>query len=382
MITYQLMNKDNIVLEFIKTDTLEGQFKIVTEYKNQARPYLIEKDSNELDTWINNRAIPTSREHIDRVLLSLNLDSKERFNLLLVNHGTSLNDTFWIREKNELNIKGKALIWEDVNLYKGFKENLGIVSFFGNTSSLGGKIKTPELTTQGMLRKAWRIIDNNIYLYKANTHGYANAGNEMYSEIVAYQIAYILGLKHVKYEMVKWNYIECVRSKLFTSEESGYLTMTEYLTRELGSKTKWRYNDICKIIPKECISQLNDLMVFDFIIENKDRHFSNFGFLVNNDTGEIKGLAPIFDNGYSLLNFEMEEELLNYDYTKSVIGTFDIDNKAQAEEVIRKNHQKYKSWANILANSIQKIDFAGVPEYRAKAMIKLLKSRCKMIQEF
>lgn len=52
MIIYQLMNKDNIVLEFIKTDTLEGQFKIVNEYKNQARPYLIEKDSNELDTWI------------------------------------------------------------------------------------------------------------------------------------------------------------------------------------------------------------------------------------------------------------------------------------------------------------------------------------------
>jgi len=27
------MNNDNIVLEFIKTDTLEGQFKIVKEYK-------------------------------------------------------------------------------------------------------------------------------------------------------------------------------------------------------------------------------------------------------------------------------------------------------------------------------------------------------------
>lgn len=382
MVIYQLMNKDNIVLEFIKTDTLEGQFKIVTEYKNQARPYLIEKDSNELDTWINNRAIPTSREHIDRVLLSLDLDSKERFNLLLVNHGTSLNDTFWIREKDELNIKGEALIWEDVNLYKAFKESLGIVSFFGNTSSLGGKMKTPELTTQGMLRKAWRIIDNNIYLYKANTHGYANAGNEMYSEIVAYQIADILGLNHIKYEMVKWNDVDCVRSKLFTSEEFGYLTMTEYLTRELGSKIKWRYNDICKVIPNECMSQLNDLMVFDFIIENKDRHFSNFGFLVNNDTGEIKGLAPIFDNGYSLLNFQMEEDLLNYDYNKSFIGTFDIDNKAQAEEVVIKKPKRYKNWANILANKIEKIDFTGVPEYRAKAIVRLLKSRCKMIQEF
>lgn len=382
MVAYELMNKDNVLLEFIKTDTLEGQFKIIKEYENVTRPYLIEKDSKELDTWFNNRAIPTSREHIDRVLLSLNLDSKERFNLLLINHGTSLNDTYWIRIKNELNIDGEILKWNDVNLYKGFKENLGIISFFGNTSSLGGKIKTPELTTQGMLRKAWRIIDDDIYLYKGNTYGYANAGNEMYSEIVAFQVADLLGLDYVKYEMVKWNDIECVRSKLFTSEQFGYLTMTEYLTRELGSKIKWRYDDICKVIPKECVSQLNDLMVFDFIIENKDRHFSNFGFLVNNDTGKIKGLAPIFDNGYSLLNFEMEEDIINYDYNKSMIGTFDIDNKAQAEEVVIKNPKKYKTWANILANHLEKIDFTGVPEYRTKAMINLLKSRCKMIQEF
>lgn len=382
MVKYQLMNKDNIVLEFIKTDTLEGQFKIIKEYKNETIPYLIAKNSNELDTWVNSRAIPTSREHIDRLLLSLNLDSKERFNLLLVNHGTSLNDTYWIREENELNINGSPLRWNDVNLYKGFKENLGLISFFGNTSSLGGKIKTPELTTQGMLRKAWRIIDGDIYLYKANTYGYANAGNEMYSEIVAFQVAAVLGLDYVKYEMVKWNEIECVRSKLFTSEELGYLTMTEYLTRELGSKTKWRYNDVCRVIPDRCISQLNDLMVFDFIIENKDRHFSNFGFLVNNDTGSIKELAPIFDNGYSLLNFEMEQDFKDYDYSKSMIGTFDIDNKAQAKEIIKQDPKKYKNWANILANNIEKIDFSKVPEYRAKAMINLLKSRCRMIQEF
>lgn len=78
----------------------------------------------------------------------------------------------------------------------------------------------------------------------------------------------------------------------------------------------------------------------------------------------------------------MEEDLINYDYSKSMIGTFDIDNKAQAKEVVMKNPKKYKNWANILANHLNDIDFKDVPEYRAKAMVKLLKSRCKMIQEF
>ncbi|MDU4659168.1 MAG: hypothetical protein E6Y39_03395, partial [Clostridium butyricum] len=202
---YQLMNKDNLVLEFIKADTLEGQFKILSENTKANSPYLLKNNNGELDTWINNRAIPTNREHIEKVLLSLNLDSKERFNLLIVNHAASLNDTYWIKEKNELNIDGKNLEWKDVSLYRGFKENLGLISFFGNTSSLGGKIKTPELTTQGMLRKAWRMVGKDVYLYKANTHGYANAGNEMYSEIIAWQIAHILNLHYVKYEIEKWN---------------------------------------------------------------------------------------------------------------------------------------------------------------------------------
>ncbi|BCZ48973.1 hypothetical protein psyc5s11_50400 [Clostridium gelidum] len=77
----------------------------------------------------------------------------------------------------------------------------------------------------------------------------------------------------------------------------------------------------------------------------------------------------------------MEEDLINYDYNKSMIGTFDVDNKAQAEELVMKDPKKYKKWAKILADNIEKIDFAEVPEYR-KAMVKLLKSRCKMIQEF
>jgi len=64
-----------------------------------------------------------------------------------------------------------------------------------------------------------------------------------------------------------------------------------------------------------------------------------------------------------------------------MIGTFDVENRAQAKEIVIKNPQKYKRWANTLANHIVEIDFSGVPEYRAKAMIKSLRSRCKMIQE-
>lgn len=42
---------------------------------------------------------------------------------------------------------------------------------------------SPELTTNGMLPKAWRFIQGDgIYLYKGGTFDAANTGNEPYSE--------------------------------------------------------------------------------------------------------------------------------------------------------------------------------------------------------
>ncbi|MDO4756185.1 MAG: hypothetical protein Q4A54_07570 [Parabacteroides sp.] len=44
-----------------------------------------------------------------------------------------------------------------------------------------------------------------------------------------------------------------------------------------------------------------DMMVFDSLIVNRDRHLGNFGMLIDNNTGSYLQPAPIFDNGYSLL---------------------------------------------------------------------------------
>ena len=44
-----------------------------------------------------------------------------------------------------------------------------------------------------------------------------------------------------------------------------------------------------------------DLVICDAVICNKDRHYGNFGFLIDNNTGQWLRPAPIFDNGRSLL---------------------------------------------------------------------------------
>ena len=83
---------------------------------------------------------------------------------------------------------------------------------------------SPELTTNGMLPKAWRFIDGEgIYLYKGGTFGAANTGNEPYSEFYASQVAQAMGLDAVAYELENWKGILASRCKLFTDINTAYI---------------------------------------------------------------------------------------------------------------------------------------------------------------
>lgn len=43
------------------------------------------------------------------------------------------------------------------------------------------------------------------------------------------------------------------------------------------------------------------MIVLDAVILNPDRHFGNFGFIVDNDTFKIKNFAPVFDHNLALV---------------------------------------------------------------------------------
>ena len=71
---------------------------------------------------------------------------------------------------------------------------------------------------------------------------------------------------------------------------------------------------------------LSNLLLFDAITANQDRHFGNFGLLRDNNTGKYIGLAPIFDNGESLLSKAL---------------TNDFDNDDEFLKLMNSNEYKY-----------------------------------------
>lgn len=380
--TYLLLNKDIEVLKFIRPESVLEDIHVLEVYRKDLLPYRIKDNLDLLDTWLRERPVPTNREHIIKLLESVGITQYDHMELLSVNNGCSLNDTYWIREETiDPNLDYHKENFEAVSLYSGFKESLGLVSFFGNTSSLGGKLKTPEITTQGMLGKAWRIVGGKIKLYKAGSSGFANAGLEPYMEVIASKVAQILELEHIDYKLDYWNDKVCCVCDLFTNEDIGYLPMAEYLKSEVGETTKWTYSIVSKHLNDEQMEKINDMIVFDYIIENTDRHFNNFGFMIDNNTRKIIKIAPLFDHGMSL----HWNKLPRYDtYNRSLTnkGTFDVNNSTIAKEIIKLNPQKYKSWARKLKLGMKDIEtsISYVNEHSRKEWIsKLLIDRCEII---
>lgn len=56
-------------------------------------------------------------------------------------------------------------------------------------------------------------------------------------------------------------------------------------------------------------NEFADMMIFEVLICNTDRHISNYGLLVDNKTNKSIWLVLVFDNELSSFNFEIAEDL-------------------------------------------------------------------------
>ncbi|WP_163535142.1 hypothetical protein [Helicobacter suis] len=63
---------------------------------------------------------------------------------------------------------------------------------------------------------------------------------------------------------------------------------------------------IAKIKQIYGVYAFEDLLLFDTLIGNTDRHLGNFGMLIDNNTNEFVRPAPIFDR-YKIENIEINK---------------------------------------------------------------------------
>lgn len=214
------------------------------------------------------------------------------------------------------------------------------------------------------------VENDGIYLYKGGTDGAANSGKEPYSEYYASQIAAVMGLNAVKYELENWKAILASKCKLFTDIDTSFVPVGR-IVKDGGISACLEYY---KSLGNEFYEQLKSMLVFDAVIYNEDRHFGNFGVLRNNHTGEIFSPAPIFDNGLSLFNFAMDEDFKDIEtYAKTRTTPYGISFETICAEVIGKN--QVSQLRKLIGFKFKRHESINISEERLCAIEKLLQKR-------
>ena len=369
---YSLRLYDEELLTFsLKDGGLEGlkaEVLSVNESRKSVFPLDLEVTGDGIIRWLERRVIPKNRAFVDEILKALGLSVNDTKGIIDVCKGLSLNDSYWVVP---LGFTGS---FKEYNLYENrFSNVLSLVAYTGIGQSHAVFTTSPELTTNGMLRKAWRYIEGEgIYLYKGGTEGAANTGREPYSEFYACQIAERMGLHAVHYDLENWKDILASKCKLFTDIDTAYIPVGR-LVRTGGIKACL---ELYATISKEAVEELKSMLVFDAVIYNEDRHLGNFGVLRNNHSGKIIGAAPIFDNGISLFNFAMPNDYAHLEeYAKTRSNPYGVSYENVCREVM--GTKQRTQLRRLIGFRFQRHPSINLPEEHLQAIEKQIDLRVR-----
>lgn len=356
---FLLMNKDIMLAEFhvnMLYDTI-----------------LIDKVYREIPSWIDNLALfitnrraPKQRENIRELLELSGCDTILGY--LQVSHALSLIDTFWVKPKDS------DLVWDDVSLYTHeFNEVIAKTAFEGGLHGMELSTTSPEYGTDGSFAKCWIREDGQIKMLKRGSSGYSNAGLEPYSEYYAAQIIKEFTNDYVDYDLRSVHGRVCSVCDLFTSEQYGFVP---YAAVDKGN------SDVSSVINKMIEYGLDDkaklMFIIDAIIMNEGRHKNNFGFLVNNNTQEIEGMAPLFDHNVSLLPYVVEDDFYNIEEYLKHKGPR-LDDTWIKSAALCMTPSIRKKLINITDITITKHPRYNLPDWRIDALTKMIQSNIQDI---
>ena len=360
---YYLKLYDDELLSFaLHKEGLSGLKAEIVSVNDRYRPLFpldLELTGSGIVRWLENRVIPKNRAYVGEILKQLNLSIDDTQGIIDVCKGLSLNDSYWVTSDE---FTGK---FADFNLYENrFSEILSLVAYTGNMGSHEVFTTSPELTTNGALPKAWRFMEGDgIYLYKCGTPGAVNSGKEPYSEYYSCQIAENMKLNVVHYDLESWKGLLASKCRLFTDIDTSFVPAGRII-KESSIPGCLRY---CESLGRESLEQFKDMLVFDSVIYNEDRHYGNFGFLRDNHTGKILGPAPVFDNGFSLFCQAMPDSFKDLGTYAATLGNpYGISYSEICREIM--GDRQRRNLRRMLDFSFTRHEKYNLPEERLRAI--------------
>jgi hypothetical protein len=250
-------------------------------------------DRADLNHWWQSRSIPASRSGIRDALEHLGVSSTSL--LLSKCFGLSLSDQYWVKPE------GQALCWADINFFDNpFSEDVGNI-LFGMAPQGNVDLISPDNTSDGLLRKRWKIIGGARCMIKG---GSAPFYQEPLNEVFATKLLEQLKIPHVPYTLMCIGGLPHSVCPDFITSNTELVSahhICKALPKSPGISKYKHYLNCCGALGIPGVEpQLDQMLTVDFLIANEDRHMGNFGAVRDADTLKWLGPAPVYDCGTSL----------------------------------------------------------------------------------
>ena len=292
IIIYEILHEEKIVAQI---DT-QGRGRIYLEHFMPYNLYLEEID-NDFDTQINNvlnfnfwcasRILTLDRKYAKMILntlgLSQSMTDKDRAKIALFYHCLCLSDVYWVRMLDE------PVTFQEVNLYDNHLENALIdVSLRGKQITLENKELTKgiekDLSTDGCFPKAWIRNNNQFQLLKGGDISIVK------NEILASKICQCFQCNQVIYKEGSYKGELVSISNLFTSKRYSIVSKESFDIYAINHDI----DTIDYILSLDAYSYYM-MNILDYLTGNTDRHWGNWGFLIDNQTNTPISLHPLMD---------------------------------------------------------------------------------------
>ena len=299
---FDIMHKDRRVARIYENGKCTINYPSFMPYN-----LYLEKE-NDTDTCINNlgnfyywcasRVLTLDRKYAKEILNSIGAiqvyTDRERAAIAISYRALSLMDVYWIRSKDDTKTFAEISLYNhslsdafvDVSL-KGKNLTLENAEFI-KTQDQAGDIGTP-----GVAPKAWIRKNGVFYLLKDGDE------RDVDAEILASKIIGCFNIPHVSYEESEFKGTKVSKCEIITSEESSIVS-SEYVDIYCQNHD---INKMDFVLKKDAYSYYM-MNIIDYLIGNVDRHWGNWGFIVDNKTNKLGKLYPLMDFNKAFLSYE------------------------------------------------------------------------------
>ncbi len=247
----------------------------------------------QFESWLKKRCIPDNREGLKDMVSEFG--AQWRYPKEGKLNYASLTDQYWLKHGDET--------WTDINFFTNeYSQDIGNMAFepwLVDKNNINNF--SPDLTTNGVLRKRWiQNPDKTSLLIKAGSFA---AKQEPLSEVlVSVFCERLKKIKSAGYDLRIEGTKMCSISKNFITENTELVPMSYiYDVKPRDKKNESIFKHILSMcdlydIP-DAEEYLRWLIFVDFVTRNGDRHLNNIAFIRDINTLKFIGPAPLFDCG-------------------------------------------------------------------------------------